>query len=93
MKILISNKAKLDLYLHSFYKSKYSKASAHKFFKDFNSSIQSLLLFPYMYPKISTNNPYRKILFNKKYLIIYFIENGNVYIDSIINCKQNYIVH
>lgn len=91
MKILISNKAKLDLYLHSFYKSKYSKASSEKFFEDFNSSIQSLSLFPYMYPKISKNNSYRKILFNKKYLIIYLIENNIIHIDSIVNCKQNYL--
>lgn len=93
MKILISNEARDQLYLHSFYKSKYSKLSSLKFLKDFNSSIQTLLLFPYMYPKISTKSPYRKILFNKKYLIIYFIENNNIYIDSIINCKQNYIDH
>ena len=91
MKILFSNKAKLDLYLHSFYKCKYSKASSEKFFEDFNSSIQSLLLFPYMYPKISTDSLYIKILFNKKYLIIYLIENDNIYIDSIVNCKQNYL--
>lgn len=91
MKILISNKAKLDLYLHSFYKRKYSKSSSKKFFEDFNSSIQSLSLFPYMYPKISANNSYRKVLFNKKYLIIYLIENDIIYIDSIINCKQNYL--
>lgn len=91
MKILISKNAKDDLYFYYYYKQKYSKSAAKKFFEDFNSSIQSLLLFPYMFPKLSTNNSYRKILFNKKYLIIYFIEEGNIFIDSIINCKQNYI--
>lgn len=91
MKIFISEKAKTDLYLNSFYKRKYSKPSSQKFFEDFNSAIQSLKLFPYMYPKISTNSSYRKILFNKKYLIIYLIDNDIIYIDSIVNCKQNYI--
>lgn len=91
MKILISKKARKQLYLHAFYKSKYSKASSLQFLEDFNSSIQFLLLFPYMYPKISKNSSYRKIIFNKKYIIIYFIENENIYIDSIINCKQNYL--
>lgn len=91
MKIFISNKAREQLYLHSFYKSKYSKSSSLKFLKYFNSSIQTLLLFPYMYPKISKNSSYRKILFSKKYIIIYFIENESIYIDSIKNCKQNYI--
>ena len=73
MKIFISERAKNDLYLHSFYKRKYSKLSSQKFFEDFNSAIQSLYLFPYMYPKISVNSSYRKILFNKKYLIIYLL--------------------
>ena len=91
MKILISKNAKDDLYFYYYYKQKYSKSAAKKFFEDFNSSIQSLLLFPYMFPKFSTNSSHRKILFNKKYLIIYFIEKDNIFIDSIINCKQNYI--
>lgn len=90
-KILISKNAKTDLYLHHFYKQKYSALAAEKFFKDFNSAINSLSLFPYMYPKISDNNSYRKVLFNKRYLMIYLIENDIVYIDSIINCKQNYL--
>lgn len=91
MKILISKNAKADLYLHHFYKQKYSKEAAKKFFEDFNSCIQSLYLFPYMYPKILNNSVYRKILFNKKYLILYTIDNNIIYIDSIVNCKQNYI--
>lgn len=91
MKIFISNKAKYELYLHSFYKSKYNKQTAEKFLNDFNSSIQSLVSFPYMYPKLSFNNSYRKLIFNKKYVIIYTIENDIIYIDSVVNCKQNYI--
>lgn len=91
MRILISRNAKTDLYLHHIYKQKYSREAARKFFEDFNSSIQSLYLFPYMYPKISNNSIYRKILFNKKYLILYTIDNNIIYIDSILNSKQNYI--
>lgn len=91
MNIFISKKARDELYLHSLYKRKYSIQCAMQFFKDFNSKIQSLYLFPYMYPKISKNSFYRKILFNKKYIIIYFINGNSIYIDSIINCKQNNI--
>ncbi len=91
MNIFISDKAKLELYSHSFYKRKYSKSAYKKFLEDFDSSIQSLLIFPYMYPKVSKNSSYRKILFNKKYKILYSIKNDCIYIDSIINCKQNYI--
>ena len=91
MKIFISNKARDDLYLISIYKRRYSISNSHKFLEDFNSAIQSLYLFPYMYSKISINSSYRKILFNKNYLIIYFIDNNVIYIDSIINCRQNYI--
>ena len=91
MKIFISNKARDDLYLISIYKRRYSISNSQQFLEDFNSAIQSLYLFPYMYPKISKNNSYRKILFSKNYLIIYFIDNNVIYIDSIVNCRQNYI--
>ena len=90
MKIYISEKTKDNLYLHSLYKRRYSKLSSQKFLEDFNSSIQLLNLFPYMYPKINSKSDYRKILFNKNFLIIYLINDNVILIDSIINCKQNY---
>lgn len=91
MKICISNKARDELYLHSLYKRKYSMLSSQKFFQDFNSSIKLLSNFPYMYPKIHSNSDYRKVLFNKNFLIVYLINNNTIFIDSIINCKQNYL--
>ena len=91
MLIHISEKAKNDLLFYSSYKRKFSKSNSQKFLNDFNSSIELLKLFPYMYPKAYFNSNYRKILFNKKYLILYLIENNTIYIDSIVNCKQNYL--
>ena len=91
MKIFISKNARDNLYLYLFYKRKYSPHSAKEFFKDFNSKIQSLSLFPYMYPKLLSDNSYRKILFNKKYIILYTIYNNNIYIDSVLYCGQDYL--
>ena len=91
MLINISEKARDDLLFYSSYKRKFSKSNSKKFLINFNSSIKLLKLFPYMYPKITSNSEYRKILFNKNFLIIYLIDNDVIYIDSIVNCKQNYL--
>lgn len=90
-KILISRDAKANLNSLYFYKQNYSKITAKKFYNDFNSVIQFLSLFPYMYPKLSKNTIYRKAIFNRKYIILYTVDNETVYIDSIFNAKQNYI--
>lgn len=44
-----------------------------------------------MYPKLLSDNSYRKILFNKKYIILYTIDNNNIYIDSVLYCGQDYL--
>lgn len=91
MLIHISKKARDDLLFYSSYKRKFGKKTSEKFLIDFNSSIKLLKLFPYMYPKINFDSDYRKILFNKNFLIAYLINEDTIFIDSIINCKQNYL--
>jgi len=36
-------------------------------------------------------NKYRKLLVDKKYLLIYQIRENTVYIDYIVDCRQNYL--
>jgi hypothetical protein len=35
-------------------------------------------------------NKYRKLLVDKRYLLIYQIKDGTVYIDYILDCRQDY---
>jgi len=35
-------------------------------------------------------NKYRKLLFQKRYLLIYQIKGNKVYVDYVIDCRQNY---
>ena len=91
MLIHISEQAKNDLLFYSIYKRKFSKLNSENFLNSFNSAINLLKTFPYMYPKINSNSKYRKILFDKNFLIIYIINDNMIFIDSIVNCKQNYL--
>ena len=90
MLIHISEKARSDLLFYTAYKRRFSKSSSQKFLNNFYSSIELLKMFPYMHSKIDSDFDYRKVLFNKNFLIVYLINNKTILIDSIINCKKNY---
>lgn len=38
--------------------------------------------------EIIKNCQYRKLIINKKYLVIYFINQGTIYIDYIFDCRR-----
>ena len=45
--------------------------------------------FPYLEPD-NRKNPYRKMFVPKRYLVLYMIEENHVFVDYIIDCRQDY---
>ena len=62
--------------------------------KEFNEAAQSLQRFPYRYPAIRSaefvTDKYRKMVFNKRYILIYQIKGETVYIEYVIDGRQDY---
>lgn len=57
---------------------------------EFYEGVQRIIENPYGYTYLDENKTYRKYIFYKRYLIIYLVEKNIIYIDYIVDTRQNY---
>lgn len=92
--VIISEKAAEMLLYHARFLANVSEEAAKILIEDFRVSAKSLESIPDRNPWLSDSalpiNKYRKLIFCKRYLMIYQIKSGNVYIDYIVDCRQDY---
>ncbi|MFC4409035.1 type II toxin-antitoxin system RelE/ParE family toxin [Chungangia koreensis] len=93
-KVIISEKAADLLKQHVFFLSKVSEEAANKLREEIISAIKSLEVLPERNPWLI--NPflpaykYRKMLISNRYLILYQVKAEFIYIDVIVDCRQDY---
>lgn len=92
--VIVSDKAAEMLVSHARFLANASAEAAQKLIDDFTVSAKSLETFPDRNPWITDLalpiNKYRKLVFCKRYLMIYQIKNSTVYMDYIVDCRQDY---
>ncbi|MDC3418184.1 type II toxin-antitoxin system RelE/ParE family toxin [Aquibacillus salsiterrae] len=92
--VIISDKATEMLVSHTRFLTNVSNEGAEKLIEDFTVSAKSLESIPERNPLLSDpsipSNRYRKLLFGKRYLMVYQIKNSHVYVDYIVDCRQDY---
>jgi hypothetical protein len=92
--VIISDKASEMLLTHVRFLAQVSEEAAQEVAGRFTSSARSLEYFPERNPWLTDIslpiNKYRKLLFSKRHLIIYQIKDNKVYIDYIVDCRQDY---
>jgi hypothetical protein len=92
---VLARRADTMLQSHIGFLAKVSTAAARKLLADFKKSVDKLennpLQFPYAdeidVPGIPPET-YRKCLFDARYKALFLIEGDNIYIDAIIDCRQ-----
>lgn len=93
-KIYISERASQQIKEHLIYISNVSKKAASKQKTVFKESINKIEDNPKGYPffesKYIPANKYHKYIVSKRYIIIYQIKDDVVYIDYVIDTRQNY---
>lgn len=71
-----------------------SRNAAQRLHKDIITEIKALAFMPESYPWLSCDeipaNKYRKKLAAKRYLLIYQIKDNTVYVDYVLDCRQDY---
>ncbi|MDQ6418504.1 type II toxin-antitoxin system RelE/ParE family toxin [Paenibacillus sp. LHD-117] len=92
--VIVSERAVGMLVDHARFLANVSEEAAQNLIKDFQSASMSLETFPERNPWLIDSalpiNKYRKLVFGKRYLIIYQFKNDHVYVDFIIDCRQEY---
>ncbi len=71
-----------------------NEKAAKDFTALFYESIKSLEIMPERNPYLNHSdlikNKYRKLIMKRRYIAIYQVENRNVFIDYIVDCKEDY---
>lgn len=92
--VIISDRATEMLVQHVRFTAQASIEAADRFRVEIIEAAKSLEHFPERNPWLSDpvlpSNRYRKMVINKRYLLIYQIKDNVVFIDYILDCRQNF---
>lgn len=92
--VIISDRAKQMLGQHIHFLAQVNKNAAVELKKRFLEAFRSLESFPHRYPFFSADfippNKYHKLYIKNWFLVLYQIKDDRVYIDWIVDCRQDY---
>lgn len=92
--VIISDRAKEILGMHIRFLAQDNKTAATKLKSRLVEEIRSLQDMPQRYPFFNENyipaNKYHKLYVENWYLILYQIKDDTVYVDWIVDCRQDY---
>jgi plasmid stabilization system protein ParE len=97
--VRISEKATEMLIAHARFLAQVSEAAASRLIAAFTKNAKSLETKPESHPWLPTppslfhivpEHQYRKLLFEKRYLMVYQVKGDIVYVDAVVDCRQDY---
>lgn len=92
--VIVSDKAASMLVNHVRFLANVSPEAAKNLHEEIITEIRALEFMPESYPWLSCDvipaNKYRKKLAAKRYLLIYQIKDSTVYVDYVLDCRQDY---
>lgn len=92
--VIISDRAKEMLGMHIRFMAQVNKPAAVKLKNRLIEEMQSLQNMPQRYPFFNENyipaNKYHKLYVEHWYLVLYQIKDNTVYVDWIVDCRQDY---
>lgn len=93
-KVIISDRAKEMLGMHIRFLAQVNKTAATKLKNRLVEEIRSLQDMPQRYPFFNENyipaNKYHKLYVENSYLVLYQVKDDTVYVDWIVDCRQDY---
>ena len=93
-KVIISERAKEALGLHLRFLAQVSRPAAVQLKKRLLAQLRSLQEMPQRYPFFVSDyipaNKYHKLHVENWYLVLYQIRDDTVYVDWIVDCRQDY---
>lgn len=93
-RVIISERATQMLVSHVAFLAQTSPEAAKRLTVDFEKTAHSLEVMPQRCPWLTgeyiPRKAYRFILFEKRYMIIFQIVDDIVYVDCVVDCRQDY---
>ena len=92
--VIISDSAAEMLVAHARFAVLVSEETAQRLIEEFEEKTKSLETLPERNPWLDDplipKRKYRKLLLAKRYLFIYQLKGGTVYVDAVVDCRQDY---
>ena len=92
--VIISDEAVQMLISHARFLARVSEVAALRLVDEFNEKTKSLEEFPERNPwfddPLIPGRKYRKLLMAKRYLLVYQVKADTVYVDAVVDCRQDY---
>ncbi|MGI6487281.1 MAG: type II toxin-antitoxin system RelE/ParE family toxin [Syntrophomonadaceae bacterium] len=92
--VIISDEAAQMLVSHARFLAQVSETAALSLIAEFDEKAESLEQFPERNPWLSDPlipaGKYRKLLIARRYLLVYQVKGDNVYVDAVVDCRQDY---
>jgi plasmid stabilization system protein ParE len=93
-KVIVSDRARHMLTGHVRFLAQKSPAAAREVKDNLMDAIRSLHQMPERFPYLSAEfippNKYHKMFVEKWYLILYQVKDQTVYVDYLVDCRQDY---
>ena len=93
-KVVISEQAKKQLVTHAAFLARVSRPAAERLPAGFRKAAGSLEAMPQRCQWLSGEYlprcAYRQLVFEKRYMLIFQIKDDTVYIEYVIDCRQDY---
>lgn len=92
--VIVSRRVDSMLLKHISFLAKVSLPAARRFRNDYSTVLKRISDNPFQFPiEADLNLPegiYRKALFSKRYKAIFWVEKSTVYLDAVVDCRQNF---
>lgn len=92
--VIISDRAKHALGMKVRFMAEVSKPAAQKTKSSLINAMRSLNTMPQRFPFFEEDfiprNKYRKMFVEKWYLVLYQVKDDTVYVETILDCRQDY---
>ena len=93
--VILARRADRMLLLHTEFLTRVSPVAARRLLVNFKKAVSFLSENPFQYPYADNldvpgipTQTYRKCLFTERYKALFLVEGNEVYIDAIIDCRQ-----
>lgn len=93
-RVVVSNRAAKMLTAHAGFLARCGETAARAFGTEFQKAAQSLSQLPQRNPVLKSDvlpsGKYYKMIFAKRYLLVYQMKKDTVMIEYVIDCRQDY---